>query len=127
VSAGAAHEPRSRTGDAVWPQEAAGAARVGAGEWRAVWQRATAAPAVAAYLRLAVPGGCMVALEASSFDVTTMLAGTLGVLQVCACMRAGARPRGVQAYACRWPCMLTDGALFTVSTCRWTRTWRCSP
>ena len=39
-------------------------------------------PAIGSYLRLALPGGAMVALEASSFDVTTAFAGMLGVVQV---------------------------------------------
>jgi hypothetical protein len=34
------------------------------------------------YLRLAIPGGFMVSMEASSFDVTTIFAGTLGVAEV---------------------------------------------
>lgn len=50
--------------------------------WEQAWQQSNSWKSFQTYLKLAIPGGFMVAMEAGSFDVTTMMAGTLGVAQV---------------------------------------------
>jgi Na+-driven multidrug efflux pump len=50
--------------------------------WEQAWQQSMRWKSLQNYLRLAIPGGFMVAMEAGSFDITTMFAGTLGVAQV---------------------------------------------
>jgi Na+-driven multidrug efflux pump len=47
-----------------------------------IWQQAVSWHSFRSFLKLAVPGAFMVAMEAGSFDVATMFAGTLGVAQV---------------------------------------------
>jgi hypothetical protein len=50
--------------------------------WQQAWQQSIRWTSIQSYLKLAIPGGLMVAMEYGSFDVTTMFAGTLGVAQV---------------------------------------------
>jgi hypothetical protein len=50
--------------------------------WQQAWQQSIRWTSIQNYLKLAIPGGLMVAMEAGSFDITTMFAGTLGVAQV---------------------------------------------
>lgn len=51
--------------------------------WEKVWRQAVEWKSIWEYLKLAIPGGFMVAMESSSFDITTVMAGTLGVAEVC--------------------------------------------
>lgn len=50
--------------------------------WCQAWRESITWSTIRTYLKLAIPGGFMVAMEAGSFDITTMMAGTLGVAQV---------------------------------------------
>lgn len=69
--------------DACTPPHAAkGAVCLAAVSWEQAWQQSIQWKSLQSYLKLAVPGGLMVAMEAGSFDITTMMAGMLGTVQV---------------------------------------------
>ncbi|KAG2434531.1 hypothetical protein HYH02_012198 [Chlamydomonas schloesseri] len=51
---------------------------------RRCWAKALSPRILSAFLSLGIPGGCMLALEAGSFDITTAFAGALGQVPVSA-------------------------------------------
>ncbi|KAG2423378.1 hypothetical protein HXX76_015344 [Chlamydomonas incerta] len=54
------------------------------GRSRRCWAKALSPKILGAFLSLGIPGGCMLALEAGSFDITTAFAGALGQVEVSA-------------------------------------------
>ena len=82
------------TVDTCMPRQpmAKDAACLAAASLEQAWQQSIRWQSLQRYLKLAIPGAFMVAMEAGSFDITTVMAGMLGVAQVvphfqscCAC------------------------------------------